>query len=204
MFHALKRTRSSYCCCGFSTHRCCCSVLSTHRHQSRTTVKHTQSVSVPIRHPSDKRKLWILTSFVTRQIYTSQIQYARYINTRYTHACGVCGLFTCSMAGLLAFSSRQFALTMKYWPRRPLHLTSHYYFPFLSKRSGRRIPHKQEHFNTDLSLDLVVSSPIIIEVVTQIRGHIAGFVLPYSLRFVPYIYYMARKLQPFLASSNWV
>ena len=45
-----------------------------------------------------------------RHIYASQMQDTRYIHTRYTHACGVCGLFCWSMAaGLLAFSSRQFA-----------------------------------------------------------------------------------------------
>ena len=46
-----------------------------------------------------------------------------YTRTRYTHACGVCGLFSWSMAaGLLAFSSRQFALTIKNGPSLcPLH-----------------------------------------------------------------------------------
>ena len=58
-----------------------------------------------------------------RHIYASQIQDTRYINTRYTLACGVCGLFSWSMAaGLLAFSSRQFALTIKHGPSLcPLH-----------------------------------------------------------------------------------
>ena len=42
---------------------------------------------------------------------------------RYTHVCGVCGLFSWSMAaGLLAFSSRQFALPVKHGPSLcPLH-----------------------------------------------------------------------------------
>ena len=54
------------------------------------------------------------------------------MHTRYTHACGVCGLFSWSMAGLLAFSSRQFALTFS--------LSASHYFSFLSKRNGRRMP----------------------------------------------------------------
>ena len=42
------------------------------------------------------------------------------------------GLFSCSMAaGLLAFSSRQFALTIKYEA-----LSASHYFSFLSKTSG--------------------------------------------------------------------
>ena len=46
------------------------------------------------------------------------------------------GLFSWSMAaGLLAFSSRQFALTINHEP-----LSASHYFLFLSKRSGRRMP----------------------------------------------------------------
>ena len=44
-------------------------------------------------------------------IYIANTRYQ--VHTRYTHACSVCGLFSWSMAaGLLAFSSRQFALTI--------------------------------------------------------------------------------------------
>ena len=47
----------------------------------------------------------------------------RYIHTRYNHACGVCGLFSWSLAAaLLAFSSHQFTLTIKHGPSLcPLH-----------------------------------------------------------------------------------
>ena len=59
--------------------------------------------------------------------------------TRYTHACGVWGLCSWSMAaGLLAFLSRQFGLTIK----RGLfffHFTASHYFCLLSKRSGLRM-----------------------------------------------------------------
>ena len=48
------------------------------------------------------------------------------------------GLFSWSMAaGLLAFSSRQFALTNQAWT---FSLSASHYFSFLSKRSGRRMP----------------------------------------------------------------
>ena len=85
-------------------------------------VQHTQSVSVPIRHPSDKES--IFTSFET-DIYIHR-KYkipGTYIRGILMCACGVCGLFSWSMAaGLLAFSSRQFALTIKHGPSLcPLH-----------------------------------------------------------------------------------
>ena len=45
------------------------------------------------------------------------------------------GLFSWSMAaGILAFLSRQFVLTINHGP-----LSASYYFRFLSKRSGRRM-----------------------------------------------------------------
>ena len=77
-------------------------------------VQHTQSVSVPIRHPSDK--VSVIASFET-DIYIHR----KYIKIPGTYVvsscvtCGVCGLFSWSMAaGLVAFSSRQFALTIKH------------------------------------------------------------------------------------------
>ena len=49
---------------------------------------------------------------------------------------GVCGLFSWSKAaGLLAFSSRQFARTIKL----DFSLSASHYFSFLSERSGRRM-----------------------------------------------------------------
>ena len=57
---------------------------------------------------------------------------------RYTRACGVCGVFSLSMAaGLLAFSSRQFLHLHQAWS---FSLSASHYVFFLSKRSGRRMP----------------------------------------------------------------
>ena len=48
----------------------------------------------------------------------------------------VSGLFSWSMvAGVLAFSSRQLSLTINHGT-----LSASYYFSFLTKRSGRRMP----------------------------------------------------------------
>ena len=98
MFHAFKRTRSSYYCCVFSTH------------QASTTVQHTQCpCRFVILLMATKKALY---SHKLRDIYMHRkYQDTRYIHTRYTLACGVWGLFSWNMAaGLLAFSSRQFAL----------------------------------------------------------------------------------------------
>ena len=50
-----------------------------------------------------------------KYIYVANTRYQ--VHTRYTHACGVCGLFSWSVAArLLAFSSRQFALIINHGP----------------------------------------------------------------------------------------
>ena len=98
---------STTCSTPFETTTNSCCVFSTHRHQASTTVKHTQSVSVPIRHPSDKSSVYKLRDRHRLHIYianTTRYQ-VHIIHTRYAHACGVCGLFSWSMAArLLAFS----------------------------------------------------------------------------------------------------
>ena len=77
--------------------------------QAHLTVQHTQSVSVPIRHPRDNERS-IVTSFETDMyIYIANTRYQvhTYAVYSYVHACGVCGLFSWSMAaGRSAFSYR--------------------------------------------------------------------------------------------------
>ena len=77
-----------------------------------------------------------LQSQASRQTYIYIASATRYqVHTRYTHGVAS-GLFSWSMAArLLAFSSRQFALTINHGP-----LFASHYFSFLSKRSGRRMP----------------------------------------------------------------
>ena len=89
-------------------------------------------MSVSIRHPSDKSSA--VTSFET-DMFTSQMQQeTRYIRGILMRVAS--GLFCWSMAaGLLAFSSRQFALTINHEP-----LSASHYFSFLSKGSGWRMP----------------------------------------------------------------
>ena len=98
-------------------------VFSTRRHQPSTTQSSTPSqFTCRFGILATKKALY---SHKLRARHTSQ--YTRYqvdyIHTRYTHACGVCGLFSLSMAaGLLAFSRRQFALTIEHGPSlRSLH-----------------------------------------------------------------------------------
>ena len=84
-------------------------VFSTHRHPASTNPAHP--VSVPIRHPSDKSSA--ITSFET-DILTSQMQQDTGYILRGILMRVASGMFSWSMAaGLLAFSSRQFALTIK-------------------------------------------------------------------------------------------
>ena len=106
-------------------------VFSTHRHPASTNPAHP--VSVPIRYPSDKSSA--VTSFEA-DIYLhrkcNKIR-GKYISGILMRVAS--GLFSWSMAaGLLAFSSRQFALTIDHEP-----LSASHYFSFLSKRSGRRM-----------------------------------------------------------------
>ena len=92
-----------------------------------------------------KEALYYVTSFETDTYIHRKYQYkipevhTTVHNTRYTHACGVYGSFSWSMAaGLLAFSSRQFALHNQACGSSlcPLHTI----FSFLSMRSGWRMP----------------------------------------------------------------
>ena len=111
-------------CCHFNHmfHAAACfvfrTVFSTHRHPASTNPAHP--VSVPIRHPSDKSSA--ITSFET-DILTSQMQQDTGYILRGILMRVASGMFSWSMAaGLLAFSSRQFALTIKHGPSlRPLH-----------------------------------------------------------------------------------
>ena len=76
------------------------------------------------------------SSFEINIHIASQMQQDTYhIHTRYTHACGVCGLFSWSMAaGLLAFWSRQFALiySVCYNQSWTFSLSASHHFSFLS------------------------------------------------------------------------
>ena len=111
-------------CCVFGT------VFSTHRHPASTNPAHP--VSVPIRLPSDKSSA--VTSLESHIYIANATRFQ--VHTRYTHMRMASGLFSWSMAaGLLAFSSRQFALAINHEP-----LSASHYFSFLSKRSGRRMP----------------------------------------------------------------
>ena len=102
-------------CSTLSKRTSCCCVFSTHQHQAAALVQHTQSVSAPIRHHSDKERS--VQSQASRQTSTKYIYIA---NTRYQvhtyavysymrvafihslqvtiktnlHACGVCRLFS--------------------------------------------------------------------------------------------------------------
>ena len=77
--------------------------------------------------------------FVILATKALQSQASRQTYIRYS--CGILlrvasGLFSWNVAaGLLAFSSRQFALTINHGP-----LSASHYFSSLSKRSGRRMP----------------------------------------------------------------
>ena len=101
-------------CCVFKT------VFSTHRHPASTVNSPAHPVSVPIRHPGDKSSA--ITSFET-DILTSQMQQDTGYILRGILMRVASGMFSWSMAaGLLAFSSRQFALTIKHGPPLcPLH-----------------------------------------------------------------------------------
>ena len=81
----------------------------------QSLVQHTQSVSVPIRHPSDKSSAWSQASRQTDIYMYNANTTCQLRTTRYTHdmrVASVCGLFSWSMAaGFVSFSSRQFALT---------------------------------------------------------------------------------------------
>ena len=94
-------------------------------------------VSVPIHHPSDQKKLCTaVTSFETDIYMHRKYNKTTQVIRGTLHACSVCGLFAWSTAaGFLAFSSRQFALTIKH-----LSLSALHYFAFLSKSGGRRMP----------------------------------------------------------------
>ena len=109
----------------FSSTTCFTLLLAaTHRHPASTSP--ARSVSVPIRHPSDKSS--VFTSFETGI-------YLCIAHTRYTHACGVWVVSWSAVAGLLAFSSRQYTPTINRGPLSASHCCS-----LLSKRSGRRMP----------------------------------------------------------------
>ena len=118
-----------------------------------------------------------------RHIYTSQIQDTSYIHTRYAHACGVCGLFSWRMAaGLLAFSSRQFALTIKHGP-----LSASHYFSFLSKRSGRRMPPAER---SALYTYTVPGTILLVALVprTRIYEYVASI---YRVLCIVYLYHLS-------------
>ena len=98
-------------------------------------------------HPSTSSKHYIVKHarrpcrfviLATKALYS---QASRQVDVYTSHIHGILmrvasGLFSWSMvAGLLAFSSRQCALTINHGP-----LSASHYFPFLSKRSGRRMP----------------------------------------------------------------
>ena len=119
-------------------HASCCCVCSTHRLQQALVQHAHQSVSVPIRHPSDKNSS--VTSFEA-DIYiytTSQIQQ----NTRYI----IRGILM--RVAFLGYFPGAWQRGSWYFQVAGLHLQSSmdfsfstpHYFSFLSKRSGRRMP----------------------------------------------------------------
>ena len=103
----------------------------THRHPASTNP--AQSVSVPSRHASDKSS--VVTSFETGICIHRKYNKIPCTYAAYTHACGAWVVLSSMVAGFLAFSRRQFALTISHIP-----LSASHYFSFLSKRSGRRMP----------------------------------------------------------------
>ena len=109
-------------CCVFKT------VFSTHRHPASTVNSPAHPVSVPIRHPGDKSSAVTSLETDTYYIYiylvykySSQMQQdTRYIRGILMRVAS--GLFSWSMAaGLLAFSSRQFALAINHGPLSASH-----------------------------------------------------------------------------------
>ena len=128
MFHASKKSRSSYCC-----------VFSIHRHQASTTVQHTPSVSSPIRHPSDKES--------SEQSQASKQTYIYMTNTRHqvhTNTYAVCSsvprlwiVFLEHGGGALGIFKSPVCTYNQAWT---FSLSASHNFSFLSKRSGRRMP----------------------------------------------------------------
>ena len=93
-------------------HAAACRVFSTNRHAASTGSAHP--VSVPIRHPINSDKSSVVISFEAGIHEHHTVHITRYqVHTRYTHACGVSVVFLEHGGGALAFSSREFVLTIR-------------------------------------------------------------------------------------------
>ena len=114
-------------------------------------IQHTQSVSVPIRHPRDRENLW---SDKLRDKHIHRKYYNKIPGTYGILMRLASELFSWSMAeGLLAVSSRYFPPTINHGPLS----ASRYFFcfSFLSKRSERRMPpaeRKALYMDTDITM----------------------------------------------------
>ena len=117
-------------------------------------------LSAPVRHPKEKTS--VVTRFET-DIYASQVQqFTGYVRGVLTHV--VAGVFSWSMtAGLVAFSSRQFAPTINQsWG--PLSASHHIsIFPSEASAAGRgakRLEHKHMYRYVGNVVSAIVKSQI--------------------------------------------
>ena len=129
---------STTCSTPFETTTNSCCVFSTHRHQASTTVKHTQSVSVPIRHPSDKSSVYKLRDRHRLHIYIANTtRYQVHTYAVYSRVWRLWVVFLEHGGRALGIFKSPVCIYNQAWT---FSLSASHYFSFLSKPSGRRMP----------------------------------------------------------------